>query len=420
MVLSTIANPLPSDVAFNAPNFSIKVEGGEVPLGVRQLVQRVEYESTDGMADLLKVMVWDPDFIPPKGMSGSGGSGAGGRLNETKIFQPGNEIAVAFGYGTNLQHVGRAIIRKSRPNFPSNAVPMIEVVAYTKDVLMMDNAPEKSKKQKGKGGRAFVDKRYSEAVAERAEDYGFTLDIDETPDAPHRFMQKAGLTDYDFVNGLANLTGFVLWVEGDVAGIWTLHFKNPETLAAADIQDRKYTFRYSQGNLGSLLAFEPELAIQGSITKLKVQVKNTQTGRLMEAEFTEDNDQAPETLAEVSGDTLSVVDQVLDKEHTTGSDVKLFLDDYSFEVQANRRFTSEAEVIQWARQWYRRQRENFVLARGATIGVENLMARQTHALDGVGPSLSADYYFSRVKHILSDTTGYLCDFNCRKVVPPMP
>ena len=60
------------------------------------------------------------------------------------------------------------------------------------------------------------------------------------------------------------------------------------------------------------------------------------------------------------------------------------------------------------------------MARGATIGTEILMARQTHRIQGIGPTLTGDYYFSRVKHILDNTNGYLCDFNCRKVVPPLP
>ena len=137
-------------------------------------------------------------------------------------------------------------------------------------------------------------------------------------------------------------------------------------------------------------------------------------------EFAEENDNAPEVRAEVSGDTLRAVDQALGSEHTTASDVKLFIDDFAFEERANRRFTSEAELTAWARQWFRRQRENFIMARGATIGTEVLMARQTHRIQGIGPTLTGDYYFSRVKHVLDNANGYLCDFNCRKVVPPLP
>lgn len=421
-LLSTISAPSATDVAFNAPNFSIKIEGAEIPIGIRQLVQRLEYESAEGMADALKVTVLDPDFVPPKGVGGE----SIGRLSETKIFQPGNEVSVAMGYGGQLQHIGRAIIRKTRPSFPANNTPTIEVIAYTKDSAMMDNAPEKSKKVKGKGGRRFKDVKYSEAVRERAADYGFSLDVDETPEEPRSFIQKVGLSDYDFVNGLANLTGFLFWVDGDAEGIWTLHFRDPEKIAAAgssdsvSIQEKKYTFKYNQGAFSSLLAFEPELAIQGAITKLKAVTKDVVTGKLIEVEFTEENDRAPETKVAISGDTLSAVDQVLEGEHTTASDIKLYLNDFAFEIRANRRFRTEQGLAAWARQWFRRQRENFIMARGATIGVETLKARQIHAMTGIGASLSGDYYFSRVNHIMSDTQGYMCDFNCRKVVPPLP
>jgi len=421
----------PGDVSYNAPNFSIKIAGGEIPVGVRQLVQRVEYESAEGMADCLKVHILDPDTMMPKnspkaastsGISGSGGgSGESQRIVDTKLFQPGNEISVAFGYGTELKHVGASLIRRMRVNYPSNDIPVIEVIAYTKDVVMMDNAPEKSKKKKGKGGRRFKEKKYSEAVKERAEDYGFELDIDATPEKPQNFIQKSGLSDYDFVNGLANLAGFIFWVDCKDDGKWWLHFKDPEKLSAADVQDgKKYTFKYNQGDYSSLLTFEPEILIQGSKTKIKVQCKDMKTGKIIEVEFNEENDKAPEVKVEPSGATLKAVDQALGGEHSTGSDIKLFLQDFAFKEYANHRFETEADLIVWGKQWFRRQRENFILARGSTIGTNHLMSLQTHKITGIGESLSGDYYFSRVRHVLDNQNGYICEFDCRKVVPPMP
>lgn len=420
----------PGDVAYNAPNFSIKVAGGEIPAGIRQLIQSVEYESAEGMADCLRVRILDPDMKMPKnsskaasvaGISASGGgSGEAQRIIDTKVFQPGNEISVAFGYGTELKHVGAALIRRTRVNFPSNGFPTIEVIAYTKDVVMMDNAPEKSKKEKGKGGRRFKEKKYSEAVEERAEDYGFELKVDPTPEKPQDFIQKSGLSDYDFVNGLANETGFIFWVDCKDDGKWTLHFRDPATMTPADVQEKKFTFKYNDGNFSSLLNFEPEILIQGSKTKIKVSCKDLKTGKILEVEVEEENDDAPEVKVSPSGSTLKAVDQALDGEHSTGSDIKLYLQDFAFKEFANHSFETEADLIVWAKQWFRRQRENFIMARGATIGNELLMALQTHEIKGVGESLSGDYYFSRVRHRLDNNVGYICEFDCRKVVPPMP
>lgn len=426
-----------NDVSFNAPNFSIRVSGAEIPLGVRQLVQRVEYESADGYADALKLTVWDPDFIPPKSVPSVGNlgalnaAGASTRLVDNKIFQPGNEITVAFGWGSQLKHVGRAIIRKQRPNFPADQMPSIEVIAYTKDVVMMDNSPQpplenvepgaaRTRRQPKKGERAFINKRYSDVVKQRAETYGFNLDIDQTKDKPGTFNQKVGMNDYDLINGLANITGYVFWVDGDQEGNWTLHFKDPDRMSAADVQDRTYTFKYNQGDFSSLLTFEPEIATQGSVTELFAITINPKTGEEIKVRIKEENDDAPESLATVSGETLRMVDQAMNGPHTTGSDIKLFFGEYSFEQRANRRIDNEADLTVWARQWFRRQRENFIIARGATIGTEHLMARQTHVISGVGPTLSGSYYFSRVRHVMDHEQGYLCDFTCRKIVPRMP
>lgn len=429
----------PNDVSFNAPNFSIRVSGAEIPLGVRQLVQVVEYESADGYADALKLTVLDPDFLPPKKLPSVGtlgalnASGMSTRLVDNKIFQPGNEITVAFGWGSQLKHVGRAVIRKQRPNFPSDQIPTIEVIAYTKDVVMMDNAPQPpeesvspgssqriSQSNRKKGQRNFVQKKFSDVVKERAEEYGFIWDGDVTKEKPADFTQKVGMTDYDMVNGLANITGYVFWVDGDADGKWTLHFKDPEKMDASDVQDKKYTFKYNDGDFSSLLTFEPEIATQGSVTELWATTLNPQTGEEIKVRIKEENDDAPEVLAEVSGDTLRLVDQALNAPHTTGSDIKLYMNDFSFEQKANRRIDNEADLEAWARQWFRRQRENFIIARGTTIGTEHLMARQTHRIQGVGPTLTGDYYFSRVRHIMSAETGYMCEFTARKVVPRMP
>lgn len=423
--ISTIAAPKSNDVGFNAPNFDLRVAGANVPEGIRNLVQRIEYESSDGMVDLIRIIFRDPKIIKPKGLTvpgplggigaGGGGSGTELSLRDTKVFQPGNLVTVSMGYGTELRHIGGAIIRKVLPNFPRDDIPSVEVVAYTKDSVMMDNAPEKSKKKKGKGGRAFKKTTYADAVRERAGDYGFELDIDDTSDSPHSFIQKVGLTDYDFVRGLSNITGYFFWVDCDEGGKWTLHFKNPDTLAREVLQDKIYTFKYDQLDLGSLLEFQPELAIQGSSTKLEVKVKDPVTGKTLEAKFEEENEESPEVA--ITASTIRVLDEVLEGEYSTASDVKLFINDFSFEARANRRFKTEAELIAWARQWFRRNRENFVLSSGTIIGVETVFARQIHKLDGLGMGLDGEYFFSNVNHTMDKDSGYTLDCNMRKLVP---
>jgi phage protein D len=417
-----------------APDFSIKLDNNRLDESVREMIQSVEYESCDGMADVMKLTISDT-------MDKS----ARLPIRDSKLFMPGRVISLFIGYGTQLRHIGSAEIRRMRPIFPSGSVPTIEVVAYTADAKMASTGPEPLKdtkvlkkggirKKNSKAGRRWADARYSDAVADRASAYGFELDVDEAPYGG-AFIQKANMTDYDFIKGLANMTGYVFWVDGDSNGVWTLHFKNPDRLRQADLQDKTYTFKYADDDFSTLLSFEAEAAIQDAITKLLVQTKDPISGRVLEAKIEEEADQGPETGIDPGnlkhdGD---IVDKSLDQRSpldlkgngmtgqlTTASDIKLFIDDFSFDVRANRRFRNEAELASWAAQWFRRNRENFLLARGTLIGIESMRARQIHNLSGLGAAWDGQYCFTRVRHIMNVSSGYTIDFNARKVVPDLP
>jgi phage protein D len=423
-----------------APDFSLKIENRRLDESVRDLIQSVEYESVDGMADVMKIVINDT-FDKSARLP----------IRDSKLFMPGNNIALFIGYGSKLRHVGSAVVRRVRPIFPANSAPTMEIVAYTADSLMMATGPEPLKETKklkkggtriknSKAGRRWTDAKYSDAVKDRCDVYGFDGDIDVTPEPPTEFIQKANMTDYDFIKGLANLTGFIFWVDGDSALGWTLHFKDPSKLHQGDLQDKQYTFKYGDDDYSTLLTFEPELAINDAITKLLVQTKDPVSGRILQAKIEEENDNSPDTKVDpgnVNPDNRTnggdVVDKSLDQRSgldlmgngltgplTTASDIKLFVEDFSFDVRCNRRFRNEAELAAWAAQWFRRNRENFLLSRGSLIGIEDLRARQQHKLVGLGTAWDGLYYFSRVRHTLSAGNGYTCDFSARKLVPELP
>jgi phage protein D len=388
------------------PNFAIRVGNTELEAGLKQLVERVEYESCDGMADVFKMTAINPNFS----------------ISDLRILLPGNEISVYMGYGGELGYIGRAVIYKHRPHFPRDGMPTIEIIGYSKSHEMMHNSPPQAapagrtggrrrggrRQQQSQSGRRFRNMKYSDAVAQHAFDYSFDIDVDESPEAPTDFIQKSGMSDYDFVQGLANLSGFLFWVDADENGRWTLHFKDPERL---DNQDIRYRFEYNLGDTSTLLSFDPEFLVTEAIAAIRVRVQDPITGQVFEAEFNEDNiGDAPEILFQDEEDqTLEV-----DRAPGSGTAVQLYIGDYSFEEIANRRFRSEADAIRWARQWYRRQRDNFINSRGMSIGVEPVRARQIHDISGVGMVYDGPYYFSRVRHMCTKDDGYTMDFNCRK------
>lgn len=370
-----------------APKFILDVANQELPNGVLRLIKSVTYESSDGVADVLKIIAANPDF----------------ELSEAKMFMPGNEINVWMGYG-EPEFIGRAVIAKAKPNFPNGGIPTLELTGYTYDYKMMDNAPEKSKTKDGKSGRVWTDTTYNDVVADKAADYGLDSDIDEMQGTDVKLIQKAGVSDYQFVQGIANLNGFVWWVDGDQEGKWTLNLKDPKKI----YQEKEYALVYNDGDYSALFDFSPEISLRGATTKLKVQTKNPETGKLIEEEFEEDIDSIDVVY---SKDPKEKVEEEL----TTPAAIKIFIDDFSFEIISNKKFKTAAELKVFAQQWFRKMRENFIQASGSCIGIETLRARQIHTIDGVGKVYSGKYYFSVVRHIM-DSSGYRCEFSGRKVI----
>lgn len=375
-----------------APRYIVEVNDIEVGKSITDFITQVEYESADGLADVAKLTVMDPEF----------------RISNAKVFQPGNQMNIWMGYGTGtLEHIGRVVLQRLRPNFPQNGMPTIEVQGYTLDAKMMDNSPEEGQK------RQWAGEKYSAIVEAKALDYGMAPDVTETPQtAKLGLLQKPGVSDYKVVQGLANLTGYYFWVDADEKGKWSLHFKSPEDFMDS-VNQPGYTFRYNYGDLTTLLSFRPDFVIKGATTKIKVQVKNTRTNKMMTVEIEEENDSIDVTYTGNDAEETET-------EVPAPTEVKVFLGDFSFTNIANKKFENEQDVEEWAKQWFKRLRENLILASGDVVGVEGLRARQVHTLemymkDGtLNKQFSGGYYFTRVRHVMSSSGGYVCDFNCRK------
>lgn len=364
-----------------APRFLLDANGASIG-SIEALATSVVYESADGMADKLEVTFNNPDFV----------------LNDLRVLQPGNELGLWLGYGNALEWIGGAEIVRPKPNFPRSDMPTLQVVAYTRDHRMMDNEPEKG------ADRRYVDASYDAAVSAVASRYKFEADIDIV-DSIATFVHKAGVSDFDFVRGLANITGYFFWVDQDEVGAWTLHFRSPQTYKG---QDKRYTFRYNDGDKTTLWSFQPEFLIKGGATKLRVQYRNPDTGTLIDEEV-EAEDKEYETKT-------SKVTDLADGPPASGEAVKIFVGDFSFKVVPSKKFETAQEAKLWAEQWFRRSRQHFITGRAMLPGLESLRARQTHTFANFGPTYDGDYYFSNVRHTATSDGGYECEATARKVL----
>lgn len=370
-----------------APQYQIQVADQDLSSELQRFVRKVEYESADGLADMAKLELSNPDFV----------------FSDSKIFQPGNPINIWFGYGS-LEFVGRVEITTVRCDFPEADMPRAEIIGYTRDHAMMDEAPLEG------SPRVFEGTPVTAILENLAEWYGFRFDIDE-PDRTITGIQKAGMSDYDLVKGLANLTGFLFWVDGDEQGNWTLHFADPSRVGTSRLQEKQYTFHYANDEFSTLMSFEPEYAVRDSRTKIKIAIRDPARGENF-IEIVEEEQKAPDIKSKgKAGDT-----QKLEGPIPSGATIKLFFGEHSVEIVTDKTFLNSKDARLWAQQWFRRKRENFIVGSGNLIGVESLRARQVHALSGIGNAFNGEYYFVRARHMLDAGSGYTIDFTARKHV----
>lgn len=382
-----------------APGYDVLIAESFLGPEITRFVESLEYETADGIADVAKLTIANPDGI----------------FTDSTLWQPGNEMDVYAGYADRV-FLGRVQLVRPEYNFPRSGMPTIKVTGYSKDHTMMDNSAipkgkgkEAAKKGKKKGARKPGERRwaqvpYSQVVKDKATQYGWLFDVDDTPGKVD-VVQKPGLTDYDMVKGIANITGFLFWVDyDDESGDWMLHFKNP---AKTQTQDKKYTLKYNAGDLSTLLDFSPSLAIRDVKTNLIVETRDPVTGKTL-TEKIEEEAESPDLAFD------GKIEASIEEPHTSGAAVRLFFGDASLDVQTNKRFKDGAQLKAWAKQWFARHREQFIVGDGNAIGIEDLKARQTHRIEGIGKTLDGDYYFARVCHKF--TKSYETNFTAHRVI----
>lgn len=375
-----------------APTIRVLIEGHDLPVDVTDMIVSCQAELTEEMADKISLSVLNP-------AEDSFGGGLTGQyvFTDSTMFQAGNTILVYMGYGLEDKLVGAGIIQKYMPVFPDGGSPTLTIVAYDGSVLMMEG-------EASRDGAAWEDTSHSDAVAAIATAYGFDAVVDQTV-TEKSVIKKQGMSDWEFINGLARLHGFEAKVRWDEdRRRWKLWW-------GANIweQDKQYTFVYAaDGQSNTLLSFEPELALKGQPSEVKVLYFDDDTRTWEEITF-KDKDKGAREQFKYAGTKENL------GEIRSSTAFRIAAGGISVEVVPGVRFETAEDAQKFGERWFRARKDQFIIGRGKTMGVETLKPGGVHNLQGVGRQLSGEYQFTTVTHIYGDG-GYICEFFGHKLV----
>lgn len=379
-----------------APGIRIEVEGNEVfasTSSVETAVVRCEVDLTRDIADQIRLTIANP-FLDALGE----GYSTEYAFLDSKAFEPGNRIDVFMGYGGELDHVGSGIIEKWLPVFPQAGVPTLTIIARDASILLMDG-------QFSHEPEEFIDLPDEEIAAQIVLNAGIlTVDFEEAGVTNKKRVKKLGMTDYQFVKGLANLHGFEFKVRYDIGvGSWVAVFRTPKSE-----QDQVFTFTYND-DFGTLLSFQPEWGFRNAPTEVKILFFNKSTAEWDEL-IVGGNEEGESPF--FSGGA----DERVEEPGTSLSRLRIAAAGKSVEVIGNRNFQTTEEAELWARSWFDRRKDNFITGRGRAIGVTELKPGDVHNFTNIGVRLGGEWEFTTVKHVFDAIEGYYSDFFVHKLI----
>lgn len=396
-----------------APCCRVVVSGVELNQDAIDAISEIEVDLSRDLADQIKLTIVNPS-------EDKLGRGYNGRYTslESKAWLPGNQVDVYLGYGGKPTHIASGIIQKWSPNFPASGMPTLTVTALDASVRMMDGEFVGE-------ARAFP--------AELGSDVGrIVLDVISNYDLYNGDIQpllgpfnvpthkKAGMTDFQFLRGVANLGAFEFKVRYDVnQKKWLVYFRTPTS-----DQKKKYTFVYGY-QLNTLLSFDVSWGLRDQPSEVKVlfldkfsgiyqeissKKVSAATHKAIDKEITAKGADFTPDMKYTDAGSLADEKEILSLER-----IRIATGGISIEVVPERPFESIAMAEAFAARWIKQRRDNFIVGSGTVVGLEELRCGDVHTISGVGLQLSGDYEFTNVTHNFS-ASGFTTKFVAHKVL----
>lgn len=401
-----------------APRCEIVVNGTELGEFVMQFVTEVTVEKELGMIDSITIQLANP-------IVDSVGANRTSKLafTDSMALMPGNVVEVFMGYGATASDgpIAAGIIRKYMPDFPQTGMPMITLKCLSGGCEMMDGSPDVNANQ----ARPFDEGiSLGDMAVSICTPYGFNTDemASVETEATIEVCKKAGMSDYNFIQGLANMLGFEFKITWDFdAKGWKVYFD----VAVADDSDKKEFVwgpdKYSRDDAGLLLSFQPEFGIQNAPTDIELYYfdRDTNTWEKIIYPPEEPSPQRGNSQPEFAweGDETSAATELASAtEPATGRGLRIKAGGIAVEVIPTQNFGSAEDAVTWAEAWFNARMDQLIKGNGTIVGYPGLEPGQVHTLSGLGDGLSGDWYITAVTQNFSQGSGYTTDFSARKII----
>jgi len=450
------------------PSFDIFIEGKDASSSspafeaIRPLIAGVTYEEDEEMTALFELQVINQPDI----RMGEGSKVDWHAVLDCKAFQEGNGIDLFMGYAGAKTYMGRVEIVKWLPKFGAQGPTEFLIKGFDgrhrmmqgnqvkakapkedkasggakgKQASLAGKAPKASKGSANKQRHVYRSMTDDQVVKKVAAKYGFAVDCDtpekglaaksggkkkgvviekgvvqkeepakskrRTAATPTR-VQVADQTDWLFLQRLATINRFDLWVDYDLeAKRWVVHFKKRQ-----DIGDPLMTFTYN-GEDGSLLEAEPDFSVKEQSTSVEVLYFDRKTRTI---ELTSLEDQTKEE--DVSFGTAMPGSFTAKKTTGVGARVRFTAFGQSLEAISNKPFRSRKDAEAFIADWLKEKERDLVVLKGKVVGMESLRPRQVHEFLGMNTRLDGVYRLTQVKHVMQPGSPYVVEFIAHKVL----
>lgn len=398
-----------------APQFSVKVDGYDLPYNVVDDIVSIKYTDQMDGANVIEMTLNDRNNV----------------YMDSQVFRLGAQLELFMGYDKLLQFMNRGEIVEINPDFGANG-PMLNVRAfdvthrlakevrprkkrshYKKQKLghdkgLSDTSKKKKKKsdESKKRSRVFKNMKDHEIVLKVLKDYNIYPDVDKFGVRRHRIKEK-GLDDFQLLLRIAAINSCYFWVDYNPRlKKWIGHFKKRSTYNPGPIRIVTYgsphpeVLNFKPLALSSEQKSEIKILSLDRVTKApisyKVSLKNTK-------------DKDPFSKTRIVSTSQS---------YMSGSKVVFQAFGQNVEIITNKHFKNAKEAKIWAESYARNNADNFIRGNATIVGAPHLRARNQIQINGLGNAFTGLYEIERVEH---NMTGgpYVCVLQLRKVVEPI-